>query len=313
MKYLHLKLSEKWRWVSSRLGNFIYWFLKLSAFIMKIVKGGKEMEYFKTEQLSKRLYRIVDFLGNCCYLAVGEKRACLLDTLDGFGNIRQVAESLTDKEIFVILTHGHIDHGAGCCFFDEVWMSHKDKALFMDHCSLETRLLSYANHPIAGKLAPTEYNPRYEGEIRDLKDGQKFDLGGLTIRMLAVPGHTQGMMVPLLEEERTIIFGDACGVGVLLFGENSSCVSAYRKSLYHLKQAEAEYDIILRNHGTFSSPKELLDNVIECCDDILAGKNRDQIVRTHNIDFHIAKPVDENENRLDGKQGNIKYTLDKAV
>ncbi len=270
------------------------------------------MEYYTSEKISDRVIRITDFLKNCCYLVIGEKRAVLLDTLDGFGNIRQFAETLTDKPLFVILTHGHIDHGAGCWYFDEVWMNRKDMALFQEHCSLEFRKERYRKDPATRAIPDSDYALMYEGEINDIADGQRFDLGNLTVRMIAVPGHTQGMMVPLIEEERMIIFGDACGVGVLLTGENSSCVSEYRKSLQRLKTFEQEYDTILRNHGTFCSPKELLDNVLECCDDILAGKNRDQIVHSHGIDFHIAKPVDDKENRLDGKQGNIKYTLDKA-
>lgn len=270
------------------------------------------MEIFTSEKVTDRIWRIVDCLDNCCYLVVGDDRACLLDTLDGFGNIKEFAQTLTEKPIFVVLTHGHIDHAAGCCFFDEVWLNHRDLILFQQHCSLKFRQENYCNHPKVKDIPITEYNPMYTGVLNDIQDNQEFDLGNCTIQMIAVPGHTQGMMVPLIKEERIIVFGDACGVGVLLFGENSSCVSEYRKSLMHLKEFEGEYDVILRNHGTFCSPKELLNNVIECCDDILDGKNRDQIVRSHGIDFHIAKPIDNQENRLDGKQGNIKYTLDKA-
>lgn len=271
------------------------------------------MNYYTTEKITDRVYRITDFLKDCCYLVIGDDRACLLDTLNGFGNIREVAENLTDKPLFVVLTHGHIDHGSGCVFFDEVWMNHRDQHVFEDTCSIEFRAGFYTKNPLSRHIDVSEYNPIYTGEIKDIEDGQEFELGGVTIKMIAAPGHTQGMMVPLIKEERIIIFGDACGVGVLLGGPNSSCVSDYRQTLLKLKSFEDQYDRIFRNHGTFWSPKELLDNVIECCDDILAGKNRDQIVVTHGTEYHIAKPVDENDQRLDGKQGNIKYTLDKAI
>ena len=53
-------------------------------------------------------------------------------------------------------------------------------------------------------------------------------------------GHTPGMMCPLVIEDRLIIFGDACGVGVLLFDEYSSSVLEYKNSLLSLKQYESE-------------------------------------------------------------------------
>lgn len=53
--------------------------------------------------------------------------------------------------------------------------------------------------------------------------------------MIPVAGHTPGMMCPLIEEDRICIFGDACGVSVLLMGEYSSNVSEYKQSLLNLK------------------------------------------------------------------------------
>lgn len=146
-----------------------------------------------------------------------------------------------------------------------------------------------------------------------IHDGQCFDLGGITIRMIEVPGHTPGIMCPLILEERTIIFGDACGVGVLLFDEFSSTVSEYKNSLGKLKTLEGEYDRIYRNHGTFWSPKELLDHVIECCDLILSGKDDHVPVMEHGYKLFSAHKLSEDGSRADGKEGNIKYSLEKAV
>ena len=129
--------------------------------------------------------------------------------------------------------------------------------------------------------------------------------------MIQVKGHTPGIICPFINEDRTIIFGDACGVGVLLFDEYSSNVSEYRQSLIKLKAYEGLYDTIYRNHGTFFSEKVLLDNVIECCDKILAGKDAHQEVETHGYKLFSANKI-ENHKRVDGKEGNILYALDKV-
>ena len=66
--------------------------------------------------------------------------------------------------------------------------------------------------------------------------GDVFDLGNATIKMILVKGHPPGMMCPLIQEEKTIVFVDVCGVGVLLFDEYSSTVSEYKESLLNLKK-----------------------------------------------------------------------------
>ena len=129
------------------------------------------------------------------------------------------------------------------------------------------------------------------------------------------PGHTQGMTMFLFKEERIILFGDACGVGVLLVEDCCSTVEEYRKSLMHVRNYEDRYDRIIRNHGTFESPKELLGNVIDVCTDILEGKD-DKILSQAPLpcDYpvYMAKAtLPGTMTRVDGKEGNILYAENK--
>ena len=144
------------------------------------------MEFFRHEIISDRVIRIIDILNNCCYLVIGDDRACLLDTLDGFGDLKEYYRRFTDKEIFVILTHGHIDHVAGCCFFDEVYINHRDVALFKEHADTSYRLKQYSNTPFLKDIAIKDFNPMYDGQLKDIEDGDVFDLGGLHIKMILV-------------------------------------------------------------------------------------------------------------------------------
>lgn len=45
------------------------------------------------------------------YLIEGTKKAFLLDTGIGIGNVKEIVEKITNKPIEVCLTHGHGDHG----------------------------------------------------------------------------------------------------------------------------------------------------------------------------------------------------------
>lgn len=269
------------------------------------------MDYFKAEKLSERLYRIVEISGVCCYLVIGDERACLLDTGCGYGNLAEFVKKITEKPVFVILTHGHHDHMGAAALFDEVYLNHEDLPVFksfghMNRRLEEARLYKETAHFTEDDLVPVRTAPMLK-----LKDQDTFSLGGITIKMLLVKGHTPGMMCPLLIEERIIIFGDACGVGVLLFDEFSSTVSEYRESLIKLKKYESEYDTIYRNHGTFFSKKALLDNVIECCDLILEGKDDHIPVTAHGYKLFEAKKTD-GHGRVDKKEGNIMYASEKA-
>ena len=76
---------------------------------------------------------------------------------------------------------------------------------------------------------------------------------------------------------------------------------------------ENDYDIIYRNHGTFTSHKELLDNVIECCDLILTRQDAHFPILFHGIQLYACHETKTNgQGRRDGKEGNILYSLDKV-
>lgn len=265
------------------------------------------MEFYRHEYINKHVIRIIDFLDNCCYLVVGNDYACILDNLDGFGDIEKYIRKFTDLPIICLLSHGHIDHASSTALFENVHMNHKDLDLFKLHTSLDFRISMYGSDDVISNLRIKDLVPQYTGEIKNINDGDTFDLGGITIKMILVPGHTFGMMVPIIVEDRIAIFGDACGVGTLLFGDESPSVKEYKNSLLHLKKYEQEYDTILRNHGTFESPKELLDNVILCCDKVISGKYEFDKVESHGNVFSVVEPIDEHGNRRDGKQGNLKF------
>lgn len=270
----------------------------------------KSLNDYTHEKLTDHLYRITDHTGVCCYLAIGHNKAALLDTCNGLGDIRSYVESLTSLPVIVILTHGHLDHMGGAAIFKEIHMNHKDLPVFNKHGDMTFRV-SDTNGMLHEQLTASDFIPTYEGDFIDIKNEEVFNLGDLHIKMIPVPGHTPGMMCPLIMEDRIIIFGDACGVGVLLFDEFSSNVSSYKGSLIYLKTFEHDYDTIYRNHGTFTSPKELLDNVITCCEDILTHKDDHVPVEFHGSHLFAAKKMNGHQ-RVDGKEGNIMYSLDKA-
>ena len=268
---------------------------------------------FISERITDQVIRITDPLGVFTYLVIGDEKAALIDTGYGFGDLKGYVESLTDKPLVVILTHGHVDHANGCAPFSEVYMSYKDLPVYAKHSSQEFLRPFKEN----SELKDLPY-PEVRKEFKELKDKQIFDLGNYQLEAVSVPGHTPGMTMILFKKDRMMLFGDGCGPGTILLEDWSSKVKDYKQSLLNLKQYDGKYDRIIRNHGTGESKLELLPNVTELCDLILEGKDDHELVKdSHMIETeeyrsYNAKKKDKNGNRADGKEGNITYREDKA-
>lgn len=267
--------------------------------------------YFRSETVSDRITRIIDLAGVACYLIEGDDRACLLDTGCGYGDLRAYVQTLTGKPIFVVLTHGHYDHTGGAGFFEEVYMHPADAPVLAKHAD-ERKMFWDIDRKNIPALEQVHYESIhiYNGSPKPLRDGMAFDLGGVHVQMILAPGHTPGMMCALVPEQRTMFFGDACGMSVLLHDEFASTASEYLRSLQRLKEYENQYDTVYRNHGSFTNEKSLLDNVIECAELIVAGKDDHVPLEMFNKTLYQAKRTGPN-GRLDGKQGNIVYAIDK--
>ena len=268
------------------------------------------IDFFRSEAVTPHITRITDIVGTAAYLVRGEQRACLIDTCNGFGNIAMYVAEHCNLPLTVILTHGHFDHAGAAALFDQVYLDPKDEKVYF----------AYYSHPMKAEVIPlleVKYGPLEENPIRNtpftpLRDGDVFDLGGIHVKMISCAGHTPGMMMALICEERVMLFGDACGEGTLLFDNFATSISEYRKNLIRIKtEYESSYDTIIRNHGTYTSPKDLLDNVIACCEEILAGTD-DHQQRKDDPSLFYAKAVNEKNERRDGQHGNICYRADKV-
>ena len=271
---------------------------------------------FKTEKVTNRVTRIYAFAGELMYLVEGDEKAALLDTGSGFGSLKACVSELTDKPVIVLITHGHIDHAMGAIEFDEVYMSHKDEYIYREHADENLRFGGLDLEEMAKgtefeketdliKSAPFEL-------FRDLKDGDRFDLGGVHIAVYECAGHTKGTVVMLLEEERSLLTGDACNYHTFMFDTYSTSITQYEESLKELlEKVRGKYDTVYISHGDGKAHKELLKDVIDVCEDIKNGNTDDVPFTFMDKTAFFAKEQDESGIRKDGKRGNIIYSKDR--
>lgn len=269
--------------------------------------------YFSRKRLLPNLYSITDIAGTHCYLAVGTQKAALVDTGIGLGSLKAYIHEITNLPLVVIGTHGHLDHMGGAWEFDEIYLNPEDFELALGQTVQEridyARELYTALHPgTVWSVSDSEFlQVRHAGYL-PLEDQKRIYLGGITLRLLRLPGHTQGSMAVLFEEERVVIFGDACNPGVFLFGKGSSSVEEYMAELKCFKKSfEMLYDRVLVSHGEEFIDKAILDSCISICEEILHGMDEHIPVKLHGNVAYSAKKTGPFGKRLDGKIGNILY------
>lgn len=262
------------------------------------------MPLFTSEPVSTHLTRIVAPCGVCMYLVQGSERAALLDTGFGFGDLKGYVETLTSKPYVVLLSHGHMDHAGGAGQFDEVYLNEQDWALEKWHSTRERRIWDVRHGPggMPAGVTDEDFLPSRTAPYRPLHEGDDFDLGGVTVCPIEVPGHTAGSLIFLIPEDRIAIFGDACGEHTLLLFRESVPIETYRRSLQHIRQYESQFDTVLRNHGSFSSPKQILADSIELCGAIL-----DRTDAAIPEDFMGQRGCLARPHEHPGKVGNILY------
>ena len=274
------------------------------------------IDYYKAEKIDDNITKIISLTGEILYLIEGKDKAILVDTCLGVGHLRKFVEGLTDKPITVVLTHGHVDHGMGAPEFHEVYLNHKDIELFKKHSPLKVRkdYISMNLGENMPKFKDEDYvKPNEDMSFYDLKDEDIFNIGGITLQVFELPGHTKGSMVILIKEKRILILGDACNTATFLFDEDALTVEEYKDNLINLnRRIKGLYNRVFLAHHDMEANSNIVNNVIEVCDEIMMQKADDipfEFMGQQNN--YIAKSIGDNFKRLDGKDGNIIYNKDK--
>ncbi|MFT3983539.1 MAG: MBL fold metallo-hydrolase [Lachnospiraceae bacterium] len=240
-------------------------------------------------EFAEGIFEIDEFDCVSVFVIVGEKRALVLDTGTGIGDLRWVIENrITNKPYDVVLTHNHGDHIGGAGFFEEVWIHINDMNWENPDTgpSLEFRK-SYAelireredkNYSYDEKKDILEWEKK--PYAKELTDGQIFDLGGRNVQFFHCPGHTRGECVAIDNKSGILFAGDACNRNFLLQREDGESTSqaAMRaeKALRRIYDKRECYVAVYNSHHDFrgfGSPlaENVLPDLLECLKGLREG------------------------------------------
>lgn len=185
----------------------------------------EEMKAISVTQLKEHIYRLREgasgegAAGVDAYLVCGKEKAVVIDGLEKAEGMLDIVRQITDKPVFMLVTHGHPDHtGRGMQEFMEKGFDIyiPDKDLYM---------------------VEALYGERLKREcIHKLSEGMQFDLGDISLRVMGMPGHTKGSALVFIKEEGILFSSDAIGSGgIWMQLRESSSLTAYLKEVEKLE------------------------------------------------------------------------------
>ena len=226
-----------------KLTSLKYFFAIALGTALAACAGPKDVEVgpYTVSVIDENVYHIQDYnranpageafdadgklthFNNCSdiYLIVGTDEALVIDLSNPIDWADNAAESLRtlitertgDKPVTVAFTHSHGDHTG------------------MLPAMLEMPGVRFA----ITQADFARYADRIPEDRREfIREGKTFELGGMTVQTIAVPGHTPGSVVYFLQGHNLLFTGDAVGSGHGVWIFNEDGFNQYVSAVPHL-------------------------------------------------------------------------------
>ena len=210
------------------------------------------------------------------YLIVGHKRALLFDTGMGISDIRSVTAELTPLPIVVLNSHTHNDHVGGNWQFDTIDDMDTSFARKNAQGSSEAAQAEIAPDQICGALPKafdrTTYATRPWKITSFMHDGDRIDLGGRSLTILATPGHTPDA-ISLLDAVNGLLFtGDTYYPGTIWLYRPETDLVAYDASIRRLAVLAPQLRMVLGAHNIPVASPSVLPRLVTAFETVRAHK-----------------------------------------
>src|SRR3984885_2229656 len=232
------------------------------------------------------------------YLIVGGKRALLFDTGMGIGDLRKVIAQLTQLPILLLNSHTHDDHVGDNWEFSSIYAMDTD---FTRQNARGSRLDAQAEitpDQICGVLPKGFDSKAYATRPWKITaythDGDRFDLGGRTLEVIATPGHTPDA-ISLIDRANGLLFTGATyyPAPIWLFRPETD-LEAYAASIRRLAALAPQIKLVIGAHNIPVASPTVLPRLVVAFDAVRAGK---------------IKPVSDSPGKVLYKVGDISFLM----
>jgi glyoxylase-like metal-dependent hydrolase (beta-lactamase superfamily II) len=184
----------------------------------------------------------------------GRDRDLVVDSGNGVASLRALVPDLFERDPLLVVTHSHGDHMGGAYEFDDVWAHPNEAAAIQSpkrgslvggrklagDGSLDGTALAVLPPWLIDGLPAADYDPasfemRPAKVTREIDEGDRIELGDLTLTVLHLPGHTSGSVALYDEHAGTLYTGDIVYDGILLDTGDDSNIADYVKTMERLR------------------------------------------------------------------------------
>lgn len=244
------------------------------------------LNFFSHEKISDRLYIFTEGYSIVhrftIGVVIGDEKILVIDSgLGAGGSLRKAIEDVvgTEKPMICVSTHCHPDHAGGVKLFDEGYCSHLDWAA---RSAIAFNMAHRLKDVEAFGLECPEVQHYCEEHIfdnadtvcKDVKDGDIFDLGGVEIMAIGLPGHTLCSMAFWNRAEGYVFTGDAVNTNISFGGFDPGVFQRYIQTLERFIAIVGDTARVYPAHLTLTMNMEIAKNLVVVCQDLVNGKTK---------------------------------------
>jgi glyoxylase-like metal-dependent hydrolase (beta-lactamase superfamily II) len=199
------------------------------------------------------------------YLVVGTERALLFDSGIGLVPLKPVVDALTSLPVVVLNSHTHFDHvGANHEFSDIRGLDtpfSRENEQGRPHAAIAEEVApdAFCGAPPVG-ADTAGFRARGWTVTRRVVPGDRVDLGGRTLTIMAAPGHTPDAIVLHDAANGLLWTGDSFYESTLWLFTPGTDLAAYERTMQQLASLAPTLRRLLPAHNTISAnPARLVD------------------------------------------------------
>ncbi len=244
--------------------------------LQRVPVGDSWFEVYKVATGVFAIYEPHQSEETISYLIVGNKRAALFDTGMGIGDLKGVIGELTKLPIVVLNSHTHNDHVGDNGQFETIYGMDTDFTRQNARGSREAAQEEIAADQICGTLPKgfdrKTYVTRPWKITSYIHDGQRIDLGGRTLEVIATPGHTPDA-ISLIDRANGLLFtGDTYYPATIWLYRPETDFDAYDASIHKLAALAPQIRTVLGAHNIPVAPPSVLPRLVTAFEAVRAGK-----------------------------------------
>ena len=235
-------------------------------------KVGSFQSWFEVFKVSEGTFVICEpghWEGVISYLIEGRKKAVLLDTGMGIGDIKKVVEHLTRLKVLVVNSHTHFDHVGDnhrfeeiAVFDNELEIERLENGITVEGASFPPpkglplnidKLRRELSKDLLFRSLPKRFDPKSYQILPSkpthlLKHEELINLGDRVLKVLHSPGHSPGSICLLDTKSRELFTGDTFYLSSLFAHFPESDFLVYSRTADYLASLAPSISVLRPSH-----------------------------------------------------------------